>query len=88
MKVLNLGSSGASLFLDSIHSEVRETCIAYLPKTFLLPFSFQVQKGILRLNCAEIVDPTPGAKHLMTHNTQNNNNNNICFRQSILLRIL
>lgn len=86
MIVLNSGSSGAFLFLDSIHSEIRKTCVAYLPKMLLLPFSFHVQKGILRLNCAETVDPTLGAKHLMTHNTQNNNN--ICFRQSILLRTL
>lgn len=78
MIVLNSGSSGAFLFLDSIRSEIRKTCIAYLPKTFLLPFSFHVWKGILRLNCAEIADPTLGAKHLMTHNTQNNNN--VCFR--------
>lgn len=86
MIVLNSGSSGAFVFLDSIHSEIRKTCIAYLPKKFLLPFSFHVRKGILRLNCAEIVDPTLGAKHLMTHNTQKNNN--VCFRQSILLRTL
>lgn len=40
----------------------------------LLPFCFHVHNSFLRLNCAEIVDSTLSAKHLMTHNTQNNNN--------------
>lgn len=69
MVVLNSSSAGVLLFLNSIHSEMRKTCVAYLSKTYLLLFDFQVLKGILRLNCAERVDPTLGIKH------QNNNIN-------------
>lgn len=88
MIVLHSGFAGAPLFLDSIHSEIRKTCIAYVLKKYLLPYDFQVWKGILRLNCADKVDPTFGAKHLMIRTQNNNTYINVDSRQGIFLKTL